>query len=434
MIKEARCKSIRNSLFSAITKVASVPENCVRKPGIDFTRNRKLPLSTMLLMLVGMGGGSLMKELHEWFDLSAHTASISAFVQQRNKIKPEALECVFHDFLKTISLSGTYHGYRLLAVDGSDLRMPTNSDDSFSLIQNEEGGKHYNLVHLNAMYDLINHTYVDADIQPKKGMNEHAALVTMVDRSQLSGNVIALMDRGYESFNNVAHFQEKGWNYIIRAKDSYGIITKLEVPNAPEFDEDILLTLTRRQTKETLELLNKYPMRYRWIQPHTTFDYIKPKESKFYDLKFRAVRFQISEGIYETVYTNLDAKEFPLERIKELYYRRWGIETSFRELKYAIGLASLHGKKKEFMLQEIFARLVLYNYTSLIAHCVEIPEGKRVNISAAAYFCRHFLRMKITPSLVLENIVKNLSPIRPGRQYPRYQNLISPIGFQYRIS
>lgn len=60
MIKEVRCKSIRNSLFSAISKVASVPENCVRKPGIDFTRNRKLPLSTMLLMLIGMGGGSLM--------------------------------------------------------------------------------------------------------------------------------------------------------------------------------------------------------------------------------------------------------------------------------------------------------------------------------------------------------------------------------------
>ena len=56
------------------------------------------------------------------------------------------------------------------------------------------------------MYDLVNHTYVDADVQPKKGMNEHAALVSMVDRSQLPGNVIALMDRGYESFNNIAHF------------------------------------------------------------------------------------------------------------------------------------------------------------------------------------------------------------------------------------
>ena len=101
MTKEARCKNIRNSLFSAITKVASVPDNCVRKPGIDFTRNRKLPLSTMLLMLIGMGGGSLMKELHEWFDLSAHTANISAFVQQRNKITSEALECVTDGFNPT---------------------------------------------------------------------------------------------------------------------------------------------------------------------------------------------------------------------------------------------------------------------------------------------------------------------------------------------
>lgn len=375
-----------------------------------------------------------MRELQEWFDLDAHTASMSAFIQQRNKIKPEALEYVFHDSLKAVSLSATYHRYRLWAVDGSDLRSPTNSDASFSLIQNKEGGKHYNLVHLNAMYDLVNHTYIDAAIQPKKGMNEHAALVSMVDRSQLSGSVIALIDRGYESFNNIAHFQEKDWKYTIRAKDSCRIFTKLAVPNTPEFDVYIVLTLARQQTKETLELLEKFPMRYRWIQPNTTFDYIKPKESKFYDLTFRAVRFQISDEIYETVYTNLNAIEFPTGKIKELYYRRWGIETAFRELKYAIGLASLHGKKKEFMLQEVFARLVLYNYTSLIAHCMEIPEGKRVNISAAAFFRRHFLKMKITPSLVLENIIQNLSPIRPGRQFPRYQNLISPIGFQYRIS
>lgn len=269
MNKEKRCKYIRNSLLSAITKVASDPDNCVARPGRDFTRNRKLPLSAMLQMLIGMGG-SLMKELHEWFDLSAHTASISAFVHQRNKIKPEALECVFHHFLNAVSLPGEYHGYHFLAVDGSDLRLPTNSNDSFSLIKNEEGGKHYNLVHLNAMYDLVNHTYVDAAIQPKKGMNEHAALVSMVDRLKLPG------------------------------------------------------------------------------------------------------------------------KEFPIAKIKELYYRRWGIETSFRELKYAIGLASLHGKKKEFMLQEVFARLVLYNYTSLIAHSVELPKGKRVNFSVAAYFADNF--------------------------------------------
>lgn len=31
-----------------------------------------------------------------------------------------------------------------------------------------------------------------------------------------------------------------------------------------------------------------------------------------------------------------------MEEIKKLYAMRWGIETSFRELKYAIGLACFH--------------------------------------------------------------------------------------------
>ena len=52
-----------------------------------------------------------------------------------------------------------------------------------------------------------------------------------------------------------------------------------------------------------------------------------------------------------------------LEEIKELYHKRWGIETSFRELKYAIGLSALHSKKRESIKQEIYARLLLYNFS-----------------------------------------------------------------------
>ncbi|WP_242877719.1 IS4 family transposase [Desulfosporosinus sp. BG] len=264
-------------------------------------------------------------------------------------------ELLFHEFTRLAVPENSLQDYRLLAVDGSDLRLPSNSNDGFSSIRNSEDSKNYNLVHLDAMYDLIGKVYVNASVQPKKGMNEHKALLSMVDQSEISGNVIAIMDRGYESFNNIAHFQEKSWYYIIRAKESYGIISRLSLPDCPEYDEEIMLTLTRRQTKETLSLLKAYPHRYRWIQPHTTFDFIKPKDSKFYDLHFRAVRFAIADGVYEAVYTNLNAEDFPPEKIKQFYNLSWGIETSFKELKYAVGLASLHSKKKDFILQEIFA-------------------------------------------------------------------------------
>lgn len=144
------------------------------------------------------------------------------------------------------------------------------------------------------MYDLLQHIYVDASIQSKRGMNEHKALVSMVDQSKVTGKALVIADRGYESFNNIAHFQEKYWNYIIRSKESYGI--KINIPNEKEFDIETTISLTRRKTKETMELMKKNPNRYRWIQPHTTFDYLLTRENKLYDMSFRVVRFKISEN------------------------------------------------------------------------------------------------------------------------------------------
>lgn len=132
----------------------------------------------MLLMLIGMGGGSLVKALYDWFGCSASTATVSAFVLQRDKIRPEALETIFHEFTTTTAPEILFRGYRLFAVDGSDLRLPSNPNDTFSSIKNAEGEKHYNLVHLNAMYDLMSKVYADAIMQGKKGMNEHRALVS----------------------------------------------------------------------------------------------------------------------------------------------------------------------------------------------------------------------------------------------------------------
>lgn len=54
--------------------------------------------------------------------------------------------------------------------------------------------------------------------------------------------------------------------------------------------------------------------------------------------------------------TNLDSGEFPPEESKKLYGMRWGIETSFRDLKYTVGLLHFHSKKVEYILQEIFGR------------------------------------------------------------------------------
>ncbi len=48
--------------------------------------------------------------------------------------------------------------------------------------------------------------------------------------------------------------------------------------------------------------------------------------------------------------------------MKRIYHRRWGIETSFLELKYALGAISFHSKKDKFILQELYAEMDQYRH------------------------------------------------------------------------
>ena len=87
-------------------------------------------------------------------------------------------------------------------------------------------------------------------------------------------------------------------------------------------------------------------------------------------------------------------------RIKNLYASRWGIETSFRDLKYSIGLVNFHAKKKEGILQEIFARFTNFNFCRWVTSQVAIDNSHKkrykVCFSDAAYACRLFFNVSLS--------------------------------------
>jgi hypothetical protein len=386
-----------------------------------------------------MGGNSIYKELLESQGYDENTATTSAFIQQRDKILPFAFESLFHEFTQSYSDIKKYRGYRLLAVDGSDLRIATNPDDPDTHFQNQPGEKGYNLLHLNAIYDLCNKIYVDSIIQPRRFENEGKALVNMIDRSRIEDNVIITADRGYESYNNFAHIESKGWNYVIRVKDldSNGILSGLRLPSDGEFDFVVQRTLTRKQTKE----VKAHPQIYRFLPSRSTFDFLDLHTNKFYPISFRVVRFKLENGSYETVITNLAESGFPPDELKNIYRMRWGIETSFRELKYTIGLTNFHAKKQEFIVQEVFARIIMYNFAEMITlHVVISQTGTqhtyKVNFTVAVHVCRHFLRLwnNAAGFNVEALICKNIMPVRPDRIVMRKIRCKSFVSFMYRVA
>lgn len=440
-------QEVKDLLIGIINKQKQDLTGLVCNPNVDFSRNRKIPYENMILSLLTMEGTTLTNELLRQFGCSATTATSSAFVQQRKKILPIALESLFHDFAAQTFREDNYNGYKLLAVDGSDIQIPTNLNDEHSLFITKEGVKPYNLLHLNALYNLLTHTYEDAIVFKRKEAFENKALTEMVDRSTIKGKVIVIMDRGYEAYNNMAHIQEKGWFYLIRVKDfgqhKTGILHGLDLPDTAKFDEYIDLNLTRKQTNEMKKLFQK-KNEYRKIAHNKTFDYLPSKSKKsdatvLYHLPFRIVRFPISDNSYEVVVTNLDATEFPPDSLKKLYGMRWGIETSFRDLKYTIGLLHFHSKKVEYILQEIFASLIMYNFSELITSHVVIEKGTRkyeykVNFSVAVHICREFLLKVNIPPDIESLIARYITPIRPGRSRPREMKVKQAISFMYRVA
>jgi len=438
----AYASSLKETLTFLIREMSAAPAPYVKNPEKDFTRKKKLPFETVMQLLISMGGNSIYKELLESQGYDVNTATTSAFVQQRNKILPSALEYLFHKFTQSASDIKDYRGYRLLAVDGSDLHIATDPEDTSTYFQSQPNTKGFNLLHLNAAYDLCNRLYVDAIIQPRRLCNEERALAAMVDRSPITGKTIVIADRGYESYNNFAHIEHKGWNYVIRVKDldSSGILSGLRLPANGEFDKDVHLTITRKQTKE----VKAHPEMYKFLPSNSTFDFLDLNENLFYPLSFRVVRFVLPDGAYETVITNLSAADFPPDELRSLYRMRWGIETSFRALKYTVGLTNFHAKRQESITQEIFARMILYNFAEMMtSHVVISQVDKRhhyqVNFTVAVHVCRHFLRSRDDepPPDVEALIRKNILPIRPIRQGLKNARKIrykSAVSFVYRVA
>ena len=431
---------IKNKLFECINELCENKKNYCVNPNSNFTRKSLLDFSTVMKTVLSFTDKSLNNEIVDIFLPKGFIVTASALIQQRSKIKTSAFYDLFTMFSQRTQPTSLFKGFRLIAVDGSDIQIPVNPEDKDSYFEGTNGQAPYNLLHLNALYDICSHTYVDALVQKRRNCDERNALISMLKSGRFVSNTIIVADRGFESYNVMANLQELGLFYVIRVKDIHanGIASALNLPDK-EFDIPIDLNITRKQSKETKELF-KDKRHYKFLPINAKFDFLPTKNKRslpatFYNLKFRIVRFKISDNTYETIVTNLD---LPVKDIKQMYSMRWGIETSFRTLKYSVGLLYFHSKKAELILQEIFANLTIYNFTQLIASISIRKNGKKykyqVNISVAVNICRNLFLDRISPQKCEAAIRKYILPIRTDRKFIRHLHSKPAFSFTYRVA
>ena len=357
-------KFLRKQLYATIDELICDVDSFLTDDKNYFSRERKLPIKKTIEFILFTGANAIKDELHDFFVLE-NTPSTSAFVQQRKKLKFEAFKFLFESFNKKVHTAKNvlYKGYQLLAVDGSSIPISHDPNDSETYIQKyDKCGqlcKGYNAFHLTAVYDLMSHLYTDVVIQGEVNMNENGAFNELIRRYE-GNKAIFICDRGFESLNSFVHVMKKKQKFLIRVKDigSNGLLSSLPKQESEEFDIDYQFIATTKQTKE----VKKHKEIYKFMSTTSIFDYFE-EGNLYYPVNMRIIRIKIGENKYESIITNLDRNEFSFDEIKMLYGMRWGIETSFRELKYAVGLNAFHAKNRNSIKQEIYAKLLFYNFS-----------------------------------------------------------------------
>ena len=441
---------VKQTLNNIINDMAEVAWLYSTKPGHSFTRSGKLGFAKTMSLIISMEGGTIGEEMMEYFNYDLNSPTPSAFVQQRTMIKLEAFQYLFKEFTSRYHTRKYKDGYSILAADGTKVVYATNPANVDDYVKpDKEDDRGYNHLHLNAFYDIVTGCYVDAIIQPGIRQDEREALHTMIDNYDTSDplHTIITVDRGYESFDLIGHMLDKELRFVMRVKD-YTVYSSLltnltsSFPDCDEFDVNIkrFVTRSRSKIKQSLD-----PDVYLYIKPQKNFRSLPPESDDLYYLNIRVTRIKLSDGSYECLVSNLPMSEFTAKDLKDLYHARWNIETSFRYLKYAVGMTNFHSRKVGFVKQEIFAKLTLFNFSAFITNHASVTKNSKkskkhdykINFSMAAKICHKFLKMaKSLPKPdVIAWIERNLRVDKKDeRHFIRNLRGIGACSFLYRVA
>jgi hypothetical protein len=158
------------------------------------------------------------------------------------------------------------------------------------------------------------------------------------------------------------------------------------------------------------------------------------------NVKMRVLKFALDSGEQETLITNLFEEEFSIVDFKALYFKRWGIEVKYHELKNKLQLENFTGDTPVAVEQDFYAAMYLTNMVAIAKaeanqKIEQENEGKglmheyKVNTSILIGKLKDSLvlmlledsprkRSKILTKIMKE-ITQNTIPIRPGRNNPR---------------
>lgn len=364
---------------------------------------------------------SLVIEIHNFIEKIGKVSSSplklftsSAYSQSRQKINPLVFESLSDTLVEEFYTDNELgvkllKGFRLLAVDGSTVNLPFSKELSqkYGYARNQTGNTNVQ-ARVSVLYDVENQLVIDANINSRSTYERAMALEHL---PKCNSNDLVIFDRGYFS---------------------YDFLTALgDIPFLMRLKSDLNPVKNFIRTNKTSQIVEINSCKY---------VHKKKGEQKPAPIKVRLIRVELSSGEIEILATSLNnTRKYPSKLFKELYFKRWKVETFYDELKNKLKVELFTGYSQIAIQQDFFAAIFISNIQSIIVNdlkeeIVSENQSRKYEYKVNNNLSYGFLKDRIITLLFSEKDIdkmtqelktlfkKNLIPIRPDRTNLRNKN------------
>ena len=362
---------------------------------------------------------SLQTELDNYFKIIHHKelpeneVTKSAFSQARLKLNHQAFEELNHDQVDFFYENFDYkkwHGYRLIAVDGSTCRLPYSKKivTEFGVADTSETGRPIILARLSQAYDMLNHIIVDASLS-----NYHTGEHELAEKhiAFLQKEDLLLFDRNYAAFWLFSLLLSKKMHFCARLKvGSWKLAKQLVASGKKEMIAEIYASRASKKKCKKLGISSD-------------------------PIRLRLVCIELDSGEKEVLATDL-LDEIGFEEFKDLYHQRWFVEESYKHLKSRVQIETFTGKSPLAVKQDFYANIFTSNLTAILAFPTHAKIEQETIGRKASYqlnFTQALSKMKdsvvllfVRPAYKLKGYIMhlwelflaNIEIVRPNRRNP----------------
>lgn len=273
----------------------------------------------------------------------------SAVTKARAKLSWTAFEQMHRDAVRLAydlwpeSPEDTWLGLSVFAVDGSIYNLPASEalrkafDPDSGL--GHPGRGHYPQCLVSTVYDVFRRLPIARSVRPMAQANEREEAKALLPRIPPGG--VLLFDRGYPSYGLidylVRHYRQGYWLFRCPAQSTFPAV-------------EAFVRSGQSEAAVTLRF------------------------GKGQSLTLRAIRLSSPDGTLSVLLTNLEGDaRFTAEAVTALYFRRWGVETHYRDEKSSMAVETFHSRTENGVRQELFAILVMAVIARLLARLAADP-------------------------------------------------------------